>query len=76
MTARAALLAACAIAAFVPPTRALAAQIEVCFSPPLPGGCDPAGAIEGAVRAARKSDPHPGVRDNSRAASRCPGRGA
>ena len=34
---------------------AIAAQIEVCFSPPLPGGCDPAGAIEAVVRTARKS---------------------
>jgi len=34
---------------------ASAAEIEVCFSPPLPGGCDPARAIENAVRAARKS---------------------
>ncbi len=42
-----------AAAAQVP--RASAAQIEVCFSPPLPGGCDPARAIEDAIRAARKS---------------------
>jgi phosphatidylserine/phosphatidylglycerophosphate/cardiolipin synthase-like enzyme len=55
MTALAALLAAFAIAAFVPPTEARAAQIEVCFSPPLPGECDPTSAIEAAVRAARKS---------------------
>jgi phosphatidylserine/phosphatidylglycerophosphate/cardiolipin synthase-like enzyme len=34
---------------------ASAAQIEACFSPPLPGGCDPAGAIETAVAAARRS---------------------
>jgi len=32
-----------------------AAQIEVCFSPPLPGGCDPANAIRDAIRAARES---------------------
>ncbi len=34
---------------------ACAAQIEVCFSPPLPGGCDPAGAIADAIRAAGQS---------------------
>ena len=55
MTALAAVLAAFAIAAFFPPTEARAAQIEVCFSPPLPGGCDPTSAIEAAVRTARKS---------------------
>src|SRR5579863_4848142 len=55
MTALAALLAAFAIAIFAPPAQVLAAQIEVCFSPPLPGGCDPTSAIEAAVRAARKS---------------------
>jgi hypothetical protein len=48
-------VAALALAAFAPAIHALAAQIEVCFSPPLPGGCDPAGAIEAALRAARKS---------------------
>lgn len=35
--------------------RACASQIEVCFSPPLPGGCDPARAIEAAIGAARAS---------------------
>jgi phosphatidylserine/phosphatidylglycerophosphate/cardiolipin synthase-like enzyme len=35
--------------------RVSAAEIEVCFSPPLPGGCDPARAIEDAIRVARKS---------------------
>jgi phosphatidylserine/phosphatidylglycerophosphate/cardiolipin synthase-like enzyme len=46
-------LALIAVAAPVP--RASAAQIKVCFSPPLPGGCDLARAIEDAIRAARKS---------------------
>ena len=32
-----------------------AAQIEVCFSPPLPGGCDPTRAIADAIRAATES---------------------
>lgn len=32
-----------------------ASQIEVCFSPPLPGGCDPAATIAAAIRAAGKS---------------------
>jgi phosphatidylserine/phosphatidylglycerophosphate/cardiolipin synthase-like enzyme len=32
-----------------------AAQIEACFSPPLPDGCDPSRAIEGAIGAARAS---------------------
>ncbi len=35
--------------------RASAAPIEVCFSPPLPGGCDPARAIQDAIGAARQS---------------------
>ena len=35
--------------------RAWASQIEVCFSPPLPGGCDPARAIEAAIGAAHTS---------------------
>jgi len=35
--------------------RACASQIEVCFSPPLPGGCDPARAIEEAIGAAHTS---------------------
>jgi phosphatidylserine/phosphatidylglycerophosphate/cardiolipin synthase-like enzyme len=34
---------------------ASAAQIEVCFSPPLPDGCDPVRAIEAAVSAAHTS---------------------
>lgn len=42
-----------AAAVHVPP--AFTAQIEVCFSPPLPGGCDPGITIEDALRAARKS---------------------
>jgi phosphatidylserine/phosphatidylglycerophosphate/cardiolipin synthase-like enzyme len=50
-----ALVVALAFAAFVPIANARAAQIEVCFSPPLPGGCDPVRAIENAVSAARKS---------------------
>src|ERR1700686_2642734 len=48
-------LAAALMFAAAPASRALAAQIEVCFSPPLPGGCDPVRAIENAVRAARTS---------------------
>jgi phosphatidylserine/phosphatidylglycerophosphate/cardiolipin synthase-like enzyme len=51
----AALAAALVLVAAAPASRASAAQIEVCFSPPLPGGCDPAKAIEDAIRAARKS---------------------
>ena len=47
--------AALVFAAVVPATNAFAAQIEVCFSPPLPGGCDPARAIEAAVGAAHTS---------------------
>lgn len=43
------------VAAAVQATRASAAQIEVCFSPSLPGGCDPARAIEDAIKTARKS---------------------
>jgi phosphatidylserine/phosphatidylglycerophosphate/cardiolipin synthase-like enzyme len=48
-------LAAALMFAAAPASRALAAQIEVCFSPPLPGGCDPVRAIENAVKAARTS---------------------
>lgn len=55
MTRGAALLAALTIVTAALATRAFAAQIEVCFSPPLPGGCDPARAIEDAIRAARRS---------------------
>lgn len=51
----AALVATLVFATIGPMPNAFAAQIEVCFSPPLPGGCDPARAIEDAVRAARKS---------------------
>jgi phosphatidylserine/phosphatidylglycerophosphate/cardiolipin synthase-like enzyme len=53
--ALAAFIAALAFAAAAPIANAFAAQIEVCFSPPLPGGCDPTRAIENAVRAACKS---------------------
>lgn len=35
--------------------RAGASQIEVCFSPPLPGGCDPSQAIEAAIGEAHTS---------------------
>jgi PLD-like domain len=35
--------------------RACASQIAVCFSPPLPGGCDPAAAIAAAIGAAHTS---------------------
>ena len=51
----AAFVAALAFAAIAPMPGAFAAQIEVCFSPPLPGGCDPTRAIENAIRAARRS---------------------
>jgi hypothetical protein len=37
----------------IPP--AFAAQIEVCFSPPLPGGCDPNAAVVSAIASAHKS---------------------
>jgi phosphatidylserine/phosphatidylglycerophosphate/cardiolipin synthase-like enzyme len=53
LSAFAATLALVTAAAPIP--RAAAAQIEVCFSPPLPGGCDPASAIEEALKAARRS---------------------
>ena len=53
--ALATLMAALAFAAVAPIAYASAAQIEVCFSPPLPGGCDPIRAIEDVVRTARKS---------------------
>jgi phosphatidylserine/phosphatidylglycerophosphate/cardiolipin synthase-like enzyme len=53
LSAFAAALALVAAAARAP--RASAEQIEVCFSPPLPGGCDPARAIEEAIGAARRS---------------------
>lgn len=53
--ALAALAAAIVFAAVVTASRTFAAQIEVCFSPPLPGGCDPTRAIENAVRMARTS---------------------
>ncbi|HVA79892.1 MAG TPA: phospholipase D family protein [Candidatus Binataceae bacterium] len=53
--ALAAFAAALVFAAVVPATNAFAAQIEVCFSPPLPGGCDPARAIEAAVGVAHTS---------------------
>jgi phosphatidylserine/phosphatidylglycerophosphate/cardiolipin synthase-like enzyme len=43
------------VAAAARAPRASAAQIEACFSPPLPGGCDPARAIEDEIAAARKS---------------------
>jgi phosphatidylserine/phosphatidylglycerophosphate/cardiolipin synthase-like enzyme len=55
MTLRAALAAALIFAAGLHSPHVFAAQIEVCFSPPLPAGCDPGRAIESAVRAARKS---------------------
>jgi phosphatidylserine/phosphatidylglycerophosphate/cardiolipin synthase-like enzyme len=53
--ALATLVAALAFAAVAPIANAFAAQIEVCFSPPLPGGCDPIRAIEDVVRTARRS---------------------
>jgi phosphatidylserine/phosphatidylglycerophosphate/cardiolipin synthase-like enzyme len=53
--ALAAFIIALTFAAVAPKPEAFAAQIKVCFSPPLPGGCDPTRAIEDAVRAARRS---------------------
>jgi phosphatidylserine/phosphatidylglycerophosphate/cardiolipin synthase-like enzyme len=55
MILRAAFAAALILAAVMPAHGAFAAQIEVCFSPPLPGGCDPIRAIETAIGSARKS---------------------
>jgi hypothetical protein len=55
MKMRAALVAALVFASVVPALGTFAAQIEVCFSPPLPGGCDPSRAIEVAVKTARTS---------------------
>jgi phosphatidylserine/phosphatidylglycerophosphate/cardiolipin synthase-like enzyme len=49
------LLAVLALGAGPYARRAWAAQIEVCFSPPLPGGCDPARVIEAAIGAAHIS---------------------
>jgi len=55
MRTLAAFVAALMFAAVMHVPHAFAAQIEVCFSPPLPGGCDPSTAIEAAIGAARKS---------------------
>ena len=51
----AAFIAALTFAAVAPMPGAFAAQIEVCFSPPLPGGCDPNAAVVSAIASARKS---------------------
>ena len=61
MTLRAAFAAALILAAVVPAHGAFAAQIEVCFSPPLPGGCDPIRAIEDRDRFCAKINPGPGL---------------
>jgi hypothetical protein len=47
--------AALALCAGVRVRPVLAAQIEVCFSPPLPGGCDPNAAVVSAIASARRS---------------------
>jgi phosphatidylserine/phosphatidylglycerophosphate/cardiolipin synthase-like enzyme len=47
--------AALALCADVRMRPAFAAQIEVCFSPPLPGGCDPNAAVVSAIASARRS---------------------
>jgi phosphatidylserine/phosphatidylglycerophosphate/cardiolipin synthase-like enzyme len=41
--------------ALMPATPAGAAQIQACFSPPLPGGCDPLVTVVQAIDGARKS---------------------
>jgi phosphatidylserine/phosphatidylglycerophosphate/cardiolipin synthase-like enzyme len=53
--AKLALLAAAALAAIFLAIPARAAQIEACFSPPLPGGCDPAAAIIQAIGTAHNT---------------------
>jgi len=53
--ARVWLLAAVVLAAMLVAVSASAAQIEACFSPPLPGGCDPAAAVVQAIDSARKT---------------------
>ncbi len=37
-------------------TPAFASQIQACFSPPLPGGCDPLATVIQAIAGARKTD--------------------
>ncbi|HVB59014.1 MAG TPA: phospholipase D-like domain-containing protein [Candidatus Acidoferrales bacterium] len=53
--ARVWLLAAVVLATMLVAVSASAAQIEACFSPPLPGGCDPAAAVVQAIGGARKT---------------------
>jgi len=48
-------LAAVVLATMLVAVSASAAQIEACFSPPLPGGCDPATAVVQAIGGARKT---------------------
>jgi len=55
MTGTALLLSAAALAVLLATAPAAASQIQVCFSPPLPGGCDPAAAVVQAVDGARKT---------------------
>jgi len=49
------LLAVALLATMLVAVSASAAQIEACFSPPLPGGCDPAAAVVQAIGGARKT---------------------
>ena len=53
--ARVRLLAFAVLAAMLVAVSASAAQIEACFSPPLPGGCDPTAAVVQAIGGARKT---------------------
>ena len=53
--ARAALLLAAAVVTIVAAAPAFAARIQACFSPPLPGGCDPLTTIVQAVGDARNT---------------------
>ena len=49
------LLLAAILAAQLAAAPASAGQIEVCFSPPLPGGCDPLATVVQAIDEARKT---------------------
>ncbi len=53
--ARVWLFAAVVLATMLVAVSASAAQIEACFPPPLPGGCDPAAAVVQAIGGARKT---------------------
>jgi len=49
------LLLAGILAAQLTSAPASAGQIEVCYSPPLPGGCDPLATVVQAIDEARKT---------------------